>query len=78
MTTVDRLVEEARQLSPEERAELVERLCQIEPEIDPEWAAAWAEEARRRNDEIESGAVDTVPWETVRERMHERIRGARD
>jgi hypothetical protein len=75
MTTVDRLVKEARQLSGEERAELVDRLCELEPEVDSEWAAAWAEEARLRLARVRAGEP-TYSREEVMEEARERIRHA--
>jgi putative addiction module component (TIGR02574 family) len=37
--------------------------------IDPSVLEAWYDEAERRWAEIESGEVETVPWEDVRERV---------
>jgi hypothetical protein len=40
-----------------------------ELERDAEVEELWAEEAERRWREIESGAVETIPWEEVREKL---------
>jgi putative addiction module component (TIGR02574 family) len=57
---VETLEAEALQLSAAERARLVERLI-ASLDIDPEVEEAWAAEVERRNAEIESGAVATIP-----------------
>lgn len=36
---------------------------------DPDWEQAWDMEIRRRIEELDSGAVETIPWEEVRERL---------
>jgi putative addiction module component (TIGR02574 family) len=47
------------------------RMTHDSPEspIDPEAEELWAIEAERRWREIESGAVETIPWEDVRARL---------
>ena len=54
--TVETVEAEALQLTPAERALLVERLI-ASLDADPEVEAAWAAEVERRHAEIESGAV---------------------
>ncbi|HMJ24415.1 MAG TPA: addiction module protein [Pyrinomonadaceae bacterium] len=51
---------EALQLSPGERARLIERLISS-LDIDPAVEEAWAVEVERRNAEIESGEVSLLP-----------------
>jgi putative addiction module component (TIGR02574 family) len=57
---IEILEAEALQLSPSERARLIERLI-ISLDIDPALEEAWAAEVERRNAEIESGAVSLLP-----------------
>jgi len=45
-----------------------------EPPPEAELDELWAEEAARRWREIESGAVETIPWEEVREKLFRRQR----
>lgn len=59
---LERLREESKQLPPEERILLGEELL---AEDDPETGAAWDEEILRRVEEIKSGKVEMVPYETV-------------
>ena len=65
---LNRVIHDALELSDRERATLVglliESLEAAEPDADVE--AAWAVEAERRWQEIESGKVKTIPWEEVR------------
>ena len=57
---IEILEAEAMQLSPGERARLIERLISS-LDTDPAVEEAWAAEAERRNEEIESGAVSLLP-----------------
>lgn len=59
------LSERARQLPPEERAQLAEDLLASLQEITPEVEAAWDDEIRKRLDEIERGVAHLVPAEDV-------------
>ncbi|HEX7729832.1 MAG TPA: addiction module protein [Terracidiphilus sp.] len=65
--TARQILEEARQLPPEQIDWLVESLlikdCGDEPlgQID----AAWEAEVKRRLDEVDSGAVQMIPGEQV-------------
>ena len=65
---LNRVIHDALELSDSERATLVGLLIESleggEPDTDVE--AAWAAEAERRWQEIESGKVKTIPWEEVR------------
>jgi putative addiction module component (TIGR02574 family) len=54
----------ALELSPEERAQLAQRLLSSLPR-DLELEAAWDAEIRRRVAELESGALNTTPAEEV-------------
>lgn len=56
--TVDTLETSGLQLSPAERARLVDR----RPTLDaPELEEAWAEEVERRQTDIENGTVSLLP-----------------
>ena len=65
---LNRVIHDALELSDSARAALVGLLIESleggEPDADVE--AAWAAEAERRWQEIESGKVKTIPWEEVR------------
>jgi len=69
-TELTELFREAMELTDSDRATLAGLLLEsLEGPPDPEVEAAWAAEAERRWREIESGAVKTIPWEEVQERL---------
>jgi putative addiction module component (TIGR02574 family) len=68
-----RLFSEAFDLPESERATLAGLLIEsIEPPPDPGVDEAWAAVAERRWREIESGSVQTIPWEEVRAKLDRR------
>ena len=76
--SAQQILEDARQLPPDEVDCLIETLlikedCEPETEIE----AAWDGEIKRRLDEIDSGAVQMVPLEDVLARMDARIQARR-
>ncbi len=67
---LETMVRNALELSESDRATLARLLIEsLEPPPDPEVEELWAVEAERRWQEIESGAVQAVPWEEVRARL---------
>ena len=62
---VDEISRKARSLPPEERVRLAEELLSSVQGADEEVDAAWAEEIKRRLDEIESGTAKLIPAEEV-------------
>ena len=73
------IIEEARQLAPEEREELLLRLrLEFEDEVvegtPDEIEAAWAEEVERRIERAERGEATSSPSEEVFSRIRERLR----
>ena len=68
------MLEQARRLSPEERAELArELLADLEESESPGWAAAWKAELARRHAAYEAGESKPLPWDEVRARMKARL-----
>lgn len=68
-----KLFHDAFELSENDRATLAGLPIEsIEPPPDPDVEEAWAVEAERRWREIESGAVQTIPWEEVKARLFRR------
>ena len=65
MSTAVEIVEaEAMKLAPNERADLADKLwlsVNTKTEVD----AAWEAEIARRIQQIDSGEVECIPWETV-------------
>jgi putative addiction module component (TIGR02574 family) len=72
-------MDKALALSLKERGLLIDRLVES---LDDEPAeegveAAWADEIKRRVDDIRSGRVETIPGERLRDRLNARRRDAR-
>ncbi|HKR29123.1 MAG TPA: addiction module protein, partial [Terriglobales bacterium] len=63
------LLQRALALSEEERAELASTLIDsLDTILDPSAEAAWQEEIARRAEELQSGKMKSVSWQTVREK----------
>ena len=78
MTTAERLLKEAMQLSSDEREQLArELLASIEKE--PGYNEAWEAEIKRRIEDLESGKSDLVEWDEVKGMLFEGLEsGAAD
>ncbi len=60
-------------LAPEERATLMRLLIEaLDAEAEQGVEDAWRVEIERRMAELDSGSVQTIPWEEVRARLHRR------
>ena len=73
MTTAvtDRILDDALQQSEPDRARIAEALiASLDASVDQEIDAAWQREIDKRLHEIESGTVQCIPWEEVRERLY--------
>jgi putative addiction module component (TIGR02574 family) len=67
------LFEEAMGLAPEERAALIRLLIDtLDGESEEGADPAWRVEIERRIAELDSGEVETVPWEELRARLYRR------
>ncbi len=65
-----KILEEALALPPDERADVAATLLDSLDEAEGEAVEqAWAEEIQRRIQEVESGAVKTIPWSEARRRI---------
>ena len=62
---IKRLADEARKLSPDERAELVDEILAGLHDQDGAWEKAWAEEADRRWAQYKSGAITSHDADAV-------------
>jgi putative addiction module component (TIGR02574 family) len=71
MTSVARkILRDAMAMSAGDRAQVAqELLLGLEHELDQDVEEAWQQEASRRLQEIDSGDVQTVTWESVRDRL---------
>ena len=72
VATPKQLYDRAMSLNDQERAELVGMLLEsLEIRDDDGVEAAWLQEIERRVAELDSGAVESVPWTEVRSRVFE-------
>ena len=72
------ILEKALELSDQERGQLIDRLAASldEGPQDEGVEEAWAEEIKRRVDEIRSGKVKMIPGEEVEKWLSKRLRDA--
>lgn len=62
--------QEALELPRDARAALAaELIASLDDDVDPDAEHLWAEEIQRRIRELESGAVQPVPWAEARKRI---------
>lgn len=64
-----RVLEDALTLTVEDRARVAHELLRSLEPGDPDAAAAWSDEIRRRIDEVEAGTAQLDDWETVKARL---------
>jgi putative addiction module component (TIGR02574 family) len=76
---VAEVLDKALELSSHERGLLIDRLVESLDEAprDEGVDAAWADEIKRRVDEIRSGKVKMIPGEEARQWLSERLRDAK-
>jgi putative addiction module component (TIGR02574 family) len=72
----DKLFQEALELNESERAALAGMLIDsLDSDVEDGAEAAWMAEIERRIVELDSGKVETVPWDVVRDRLRRRLGG---
>lgn len=70
------LLQKALALPDKERAELAGNLiASLDKIVDPDAEVAWQQEIVRRVREVESGVVETVSWEDVRQKGRSLLHG---
>lgn len=78
MTKSKSIIASALRLPREERARVArEIIASLDDPADQNVEAAWLAEVERRLDEVERGTAELVPWDTVRQRVEERLRAVR-
>jgi putative addiction module component (TIGR02574 family) len=70
--TTEQLLQTALALPLEERFLLIEALIAAD-QTTPPFDESWREVIRRRSAELDSGAVQAVPWSEVRERLRRQV-----
>ncbi len=72
----DDIFKKALALEESDRAELIRVLIEsLDSETEEGVEEAWRKEIERRARELESGAVQSIPWDVVRERLARAPRG---
>ena len=72
----DDIFKKALALEESDRAELISALIEsLDSETEKGVEEAWRLEIERRARELESGAVQSIPWDVVRERLARAQRG---
>lgn len=72
--TLEELQAQVLRLSPADRARLLDRLI-ASLDVDAQAEAAWDELADRREEELDSGTVETVSLEVIVARLEARFPG---
>jgi putative addiction module component (TIGR02574 family) len=69
------LLREALSLPQEQRAALIDSLLEsLDSEVDENVEEAWRQEIYRRLQQIDSGAVQLIPWEDAERRLWAKFR----
>ena len=69
-TSVEELYKKSLDLNERERAALAARLIEsLDTETEEGVEAAWLAEIERRMEDLDSGKVQSIPWEEVRARL---------
>ena len=69
-TATSELFKQALDLCENDRATLAGLLIEsLEEESDEDLEAVWMNEISRRLSELDSGEVDSIPWEDVKKRL---------
>ncbi len=72
----DDILRQALALPERERADLIGALVDsLDTDVDADVEEAWCREIERRAGELDSGAVESVPWEVVKARLARAPRG---
>ena len=72
---LSQIEKEVRSLSTAEKEALLRVLWEeLDGTADPDVEAAWLREVSRRSEEIDSGAVQTVPADEVFRRLHSQLK----
>lgn len=80
MTTAvaSEILTKALQQAEADRAQIAEALiASLDGQADPEIDRAWQEEIEERIHELDTGAIQCVPWEVVRDRLYRNAQARR-
>ena len=72
LLTTEQILQSALALASDERFQLIEALIaadQIQPAFDESWRAV----IQKRSEELACGAVPSIPWSEVRQRLRRQV-----
>lgn len=69
---LERLLQESKALTADERAVLADALLSDGALPNAEWEDAWAAECQRRLASLADGSAAAIPWEEVKPRLRSR------
>jgi putative addiction module component (TIGR02574 family) len=73
------LYQKALDLDERERAALAARLIEsLDTEVEEGVEAAWLAEVEHRMEELDSGKVQSIPWNELRARLHEKLKASNE
>jgi putative addiction module component (TIGR02574 family) len=71
---IDNLLEQAKKLSTDERAALIDALHGLNAPPDPEWEAAWIKECEARLAALDRGEMQTYDFDEVMAEARARLK----
>ena len=71
---LDNLLEQAKKLSADERAALIDALHDLNAPPDPEWEAAWTRECEDRLAALDRGEMQTYDFDEVMAEARARLK----
>ena len=75
-TQAEHVLQTALNLDPNDRAEIAASLiASLDPQKDQDIESAWAEEIKRRVEQIDKGEVQLIPADEVMQSMRDRLNG---
>ena len=75
-THAEQVLQTALRLPPDDRVEIAESLIQsLDEERAADIEAAWADEIKRRIEEIDKGQAKMIPWDEAIRSMREKLNG---
>lgn len=72
--TLDKLLEQAKKLSAEDRSALIDALHDLSAPPDPEWEAAWIRECEDRIAAIDRGEMKSYDFDEVMAEARARLK----
>ncbi len=69
----EKILEQALSLNESERAELANSILESLEPTDPDADSLWADEIKRRVEDLKAGRVETISWSEVRSELEAKL-----